>query len=219
MNPDLSFCTLYLVRHGETEWNTQSRIQGQLDSPLTPNGITATQKLAQKLQSVALDAIFASDLGRTVHTAKILKQERPLEINTHVALRERTFGVHDGSYGDVYDQEIQPLLTQYHQLPEEERWKFKFTKGYESDYELITRFTACLQEISAAHLGKTVLVVTHGGNLRTFLTHLGYAKHGELRAGTFKNAGYVKTKANGNDFFLEEVEGVDKSAGKGAQTL
>lgn len=64
-----------------------------------------------------------------------------------------------------------------------------------------------------------MLVVTHGGNLRTFLTRLGFAPYGELKPGTFKNAGYVRVKSDGVDFFIEEVEGVDESQGINAKTL
>lgn len=214
-----SYCSLYLVRHGETEWNVLHRIQGQLDSELTENGILESKKQAEKLKIIEFDAIFSSDLSRAAKTAEILKLDRQLAITTHKALRERTFGEHDGSFGDEYTKAIQHLLDEYEKLTEEERWKFKFAEGYESDEELVGRFLTILREIAVGYAGKTVLVVTHGGNLRTFLTHLGFASHGELTPGTFKNAGYVKVRCDGVEFFIDEVEGVDKTQGIATKTL
>ncbi len=208
--PMNSYCTLYLVRHGETEWNTQRRIQGQLDSELTPEGVTATKELAQRLKDLHFDAIFSSDLGRAAKTAKILKLDRELQIVTYEALRERTFGPYDGRYGKDHDEELRDLLKQYEALSAEEQFKFKFADTYESDEELMSRFITKLREIAVGYEGKTILVVTHGGNLRTFLTHVGYAPHGSLPPGTFKNAGYVKLRSDGVDFFVDEVEGVKK---------
>jgi broad specificity phosphatase PhoE len=98
-------------------------------------------------------------------------------------------------------------------------WQFKFDDGYESDEELVSRFITILREIAVGYAGKTVLVATHGGCLRTFLTHLGFAAHGELKHGTFKNSGYVKVRCDGIEFFIDEVEGVDKSKGMEATTL
>lgn len=214
-----SYCSLYLVRHGETEWNIIHRIQGQLDSELTENGITESKKQAEKLRDIQFDAIFSSDLSRAAKTAEILKLDRQLAVATNKALRERTFGKYDGSLGNDYTKAIQHLLDEYEKLSEEERWRFKFDNGYESDEELVSRFITILREISVGYVGKTVLVVTHGGNLRTFLTHTGFAAHGELTPGTFKNAGYIKVRCDGVDFFVDEVEGVDKSLGIKTKTL
>lgn len=203
-----SYCSLYLVRHGETEWNVLHRIQGQLDSELTENGISESKKQAEKLKDIKFDAIFSSDLSRAAKTAEILKLDRQLAVATHKALRERTFGKYDGSFGEDYTMAIQDLLDEYEKLTEEKRWKFKFDERYESDEELVSRFITILREIAVGYLDKTVLVVTHGGNLRTFLTHLGFANHGELTAGTFKNAGYVKVRCDGVEFFIDEVKNI-----------
>ena len=80
--------TIYLVRHGETEWNTEGRLQGQKDSFLTAKGEKQAAQTAEKLKGVKFDAIFSSDLLRAKRTAEIIKLERQLEINTTKALRE-----------------------------------------------------------------------------------------------------------------------------------
>jgi broad specificity phosphatase PhoE len=214
-----NYCTLYLVRHGQTEWNIADRIQGQLDSNLTEEGINGTNELGERLATIQFDAAYSSDLLRAHRTAEILLVNKNLQITTAKALRERTFGKYDGYLGTEYQAAIRELLEQYATLTDQEKWRFKFDEKYESDEELVSRFITLLREIAVAYIGKTVLVVTHGGNLRTFLTHLGYAPFGELKPGTFKNAGYVKVSCDGSDFFVDEVEGVDKTAGIEASTL
>lgn len=208
-----SYCTLYVVRHGETEWNTIGRIQGQLDSPLTDKGKKQAIKLSREFGGISFDAIFSSDLLRAKRTAEIVNLERKLKIQTTKALRERTFGEHDGSMGNEYDKKIKNLLKKYNELSEKEKWKFRFGVSYESDEELVSRFITFLREISVGYQGKTVLVVTHGGNIRTFLTRLGYVKYGELIPGTFQNSGYLKVESDGVDFFIKDVKGIDLSRG------
>lgn len=212
-------CTFYIVRHGQTEWNAIDRIQGQLDSLLTQKGLEQAKETSEKLNNIHFDAIFSSDLLRSKRTAEIINLERNLEIQTEKSLRERAFGEHDGITGKEFAEKTKHLLEEYEKLSVEEKWKFKFTKGYESDEELVTRFMTFLREIAVTYQNKTVLVVTHGGNLRTFLTRLGYAKHGKLTPGTFKNAGYVKVESDGIDFIIKEVEGVDLAKGLKTKTL
>lgn len=212
-------CTFYIIRHGQTEWNAIHRIQGQLDSPLTQQGKEETQQTARKLKNVHFDAVYSSDLLRSKHTAEIIALEKKLEVMTAKALRERTFGEYDGIMGNEYTVKTKHLLEEYKKLATDEKWKFKFGKGYESDDELVTRFMVFLRELAIAYQRKTILIVTHGGNLRTFLTKLGYAEYGKLPPGIFKNAGYIVVDSDGVDFFLKEVEGIDHSLGLPTNTL
>jgi len=203
-------CTFYIVRHGETEWNAIHRIQGHLDSSLTENGKKQAKEAREKLKGIHFDAVYSSDLIRTKQTAEILVLEKNLKIATTKALRERTFGECDGMMGKEYEEKIKNLLGKYNKLSDEEKRKFKFAKGYESDEELMSRFITFLREIAVAYRGKTILIVTHSGNLRLFLDKLGFAKYEILNYKTFKNAGYIIVESDGVDFFLKEVEGVVK---------
>lgn len=202
-------CTLYIVRHGETEWNVLHRIQGHFDSALTEEGKGEAKETAEKLNGVHFDAIYSSDLLRSKHTADIIALKKKLEVMTSKALRERTFGKYDGIMGKEYSEKTKDLLEEYKKLSVKEKWNFKFAEGYESDEELVTRFMTFLREIAVGYQSKTVLIVTHGGNIRTFLTKLDFAEYGKLTPGTFKNAGYIVVESDGVDFFLKEVEGVD----------
>ena len=201
-------CTFYIVRHGETEWNAIRRIQGHLDSSLTENGKNQAKETREKLKKISFDAVYSSDLLRTKQTAEILVLEKNLKIMTTKALRERTFGEYDGMMGKEYEEKIRNLLGKYNKLSDEEKRKFKFAKGYESDDELMSRFITFLREVAVAYRGKTILIVTHSGNLRLFLDKLGFAKYEILNYKTFKNAGYIVAESDGVDFFLKEVEGI-----------
>jgi probable phosphoglycerate mutase len=210
MNRSNSLATIYIVRHGETEWNVTDRIQGQFDSSLTKKGIEQAKQIGNKLRHISFDAIFSSDLLRAKRTAEIIKLDRQLEIITRESLRERSFGRFHGKSSKEYKEETKELLDEYQKLSEREQWKFKFDSNYESDEELASRFITLLQEVAAAYPNKTVLIVTHGGPIRTFLAHCGFAKMSELQAGSFKNAGYLKIQSDGIDFFIKEVEGYQK---------
>ena len=207
---DKNLCTLYLVRHGETEWNKTGIVMGQSDSPLTEAGLEQAKTTARELKGVNFDAIFSSDLHRAHKTAEIIKLERELAIQTSKALRERTYGSWEGKLGEDYRKNFQHLFDKVKELSEEEQKKFRFADDIENDEQVIGRFITQLREIAVAYSNKTVLVVTHGGCIRTFLMHIGYVKYGELPVGSFSNAGYAKILSDGIDFFVKEVMGIKK---------
>lgn len=202
-----NLCRLYIVRHGETEWNVIHRMQGQKDSKLTAKGEGQAKNLGNKLRNIKFDAVFSSDLLRAKRTAEIIKLERDLDIATSKVLRERTFGEFEGMSGVEYQRQTEKLFKKYQQLSEDKKLKFKFGIGYESDEEILSRFITILREIGVGFLNKNVLVVTHGGMIRTFLYHLGYAKMSELGPGSFENSGYIVVESDGVDFFLKQVIG------------
>lgn len=203
-----NYCTIYLIRHGQTEWNIGHVVQGQKDSNLTEQGISEIEATAQVLKDIKFDAIFSSDLFRAQRTAEIVKLERDLVVQTSHLLRERSFGHYEGMKVSEYQSATRGLLDKLQDLSEEESWSFKVDQDVESDQELVERFMLKLREIAASFPGKNVLVATHGGCIRTFLMKTGYVKYGELPPGAFKNAGYVKVLSDGLDFFIEEVQGI-----------
>ena len=112
--------------------------------------------------------------------------------------------------GEDYRKNFQHLFDKVKELSEEEQKKFRFADDIENDEQVIGRFITQLREIAVAYSNKTVLVVTHGGCIRTFLMHIGYVKYGELPVGSFSNAGYAKILSDGIDFFVKEVMGIKK---------
>ncbi|OGE32079.1 hypothetical protein A2631_03095 [Candidatus Daviesbacteria bacterium RIFCSPHIGHO2_01_FULL_44_29] len=203
------YCTLYIVRHGQTDWNVQKLLQGQQDSALTELGITQAKELQETLREIHFDGIFSSDLLRTKKTAEIIVLERQLAVQTTKLLRERNFGKFEGRPYAELDKEIAESFKDYEKLSDEQKFKFK-TADIESDEELFLRFNIWLREIAAAFAGKTILVVSHGGMIRSLLIHLGYGTYSQIPHSGIANGGFVKIESDGVDYFIKEVVGVTK---------
>ena len=107
---DENYCTLYLVRHGETEWNNKSITQGQSESVLTQTGIEQAEVTAVNLKDIHFDAIFSSDLIRTQETAKIIKLDRDIVIQTSRLLRERNYGRFEGKHSSEFREALKEKL-------------------------------------------------------------------------------------------------------------
>ena len=204
-----TFCMLYIVRHGQTDWNTKGIVQGHLDSPLTEEGVRQAKAIGERFEGVSFDAVFSSDLARAVKTAEFAVLEKKLAVRTSQALRERRYGVFEGKHKDDFDAESRKLLIQFEALfKREKNGAFLDRYNVESDEEVAARVITLLREIAVAFGGKHVLVITHGGILRVLLTHLGFMKHEELGFGKIGNAGHVVVKSDGVDFFLEDIFGI-----------
>jgi 2,3-bisphosphoglycerate-dependent phosphoglycerate mutase len=146
--------TLLLARHGETDWNRELRIQGSSDIELNDLGRRQAQALAQELTDVDLDAIYSSDLARARQTAEAVAATHALEVRFDRRLRERSFGSWEGLTRE-------DIAT----FPEGSR------HDGESDDEVRARVLEAIEEISRAHPGEQVLVVSHGGALNTLWHH------------------------------------------------
>lgn len=204
-----NYCNLYIVRHGETEWNVKNIIQGQSNSNLTEKGIEQARKTGDDLKDINFDAIFSSDSTRTHNTAEIIKLERELIIETSHLLRERNFGKFEGKHGSKFLEAFREKLKEKDNLLGEEGWNFTLADDIETDEMIASRFITKLREIAVAYPNKTVLVVSHGGPIRMFLAKIGYATRQELIGGSFKNAGFVNVLSDGVDFILKSVKGVE----------
>jgi len=202
MKSDLA--TVYIVRHGETEWNFKKLIQGQSDSPLTKEGVKQAKKLSKKLIKVKFDLVFSSDLLRAKRTAEIIIAEQKLEIATSKLLRERRFGKLEGKPV----QTLRAFDDLFAKLKHEEIYSYKSFPDVESDEEIVTRLITFLREAAITHAGKKILVVTHGGVMRAFLIKLGVSDYKDpVWVG---NAGYIKLETDGVDFYVLEVDGIEK---------
>jgi len=151
---------LLLIRHGETQWNAQARIQGHRDIALSERGLRQAQILARFLSAAAIDAVHASDLVRASQTAQPLASVLGLPLRLDARLRERGFGLFEGStYAEAEanwpnEYAIWRRRDPAHALP-----------GGESYLAARARVLQCLEEIVHSHAGQTVAVVTHGGVL------------------------------------------------------
>ena len=155
-----SSTTLYLVRHGETQWNLEHRFQGQKDSPLSPRGIKQINTLGPYFEKNHIDALYSSDLGRAMTTANIISQVTGLQVEALKALRERCFGIFEGLTHEPA-REIQPQLF--------DQWRSGSmdvkVPGGESRQEMLDRVLPALYQIIDQHPGQKVAIVSHGGTL------------------------------------------------------
>lgn len=211
MTEENNYCTLYLVRHGETEFNKAGIMQGHVDSPLTEEGVRQVEATRDNLKHVKFDAVFSSDLYRAQHTAEIIKLDKEILLQTSEFLRESNYGRFDGRPVKEYLEELKEKLLERNKLSDDAVWSYELEEGIETYESAVTRLLLKLREISVAYAGKKVLVVSHGGVLRNFLIKLGYATRNELPPGALANACYIKVRSDGVDFFVDETSGVNTS--------
>lgn len=199
-----NLATIYIVRHGETEWNSKKLIQGQSDSPLTKTGVKQAKELSKKLNKIKFDLVFSSDLLRAKRTAEIIVAEQKLEIATSKLLRERRFGKLEGKPVKT----LRAFDELFAKLKHEEIYSYKSSPDVESDEEIVTRLINFLREAVIVNAGKKILVVTHGGVMRAFLIKLGISDYKDPV--WIDNTGYIKLETDGVDFYVKGVEGIEK---------
>ncbi len=148
---------LLLIRHGETLWNQQGRMQGQHDSPLTALGLQQARQLARRLKDVAFTALYASDLGRAHQTARCIADATGHEIVADRDLRERSFGIFEGLTNDEikarYPDDYAPFARRD---PD-----YAMPRG-ESAAAFRKRCVDCLESLARLHPDARIVVVTHG---------------------------------------------------------
>jgi probable phosphoglycerate mutase len=202
-----NYCQIYLVRHGETDWNVKGLLQGQSDIPLNKEGEKQAIEAAKKhFKKIKFAAIFSSDLVRSKRTAEIIALEKKMAVETSVLLRERDFGPFEGKHWQEVEKELRMSIKEFRMLSDEVAKKL----GIESDEKMMERFLRFLREVAVAYRGKNVLIVTHGSVMRVFLTKLGYLSKEESRQVFIKNLAFIKLLSDGVDFFVKEVFGVEK---------
>ena len=148
---------ILLIRHGETLWNQQGRMQGQHDSPLTVLGLQQAKQLAQRLKGAKFTALYSSDLGRAHQTARCIADQTGHDVVAERGLRERDFGVFEG----LTNAEIQQQHPE-HYVPFARRDPDYAMPGGESATQFRTRCVGCLEGIAQRHADETLVVVTHG---------------------------------------------------------
>lgn len=165
-------CELLLIRHGQTDWNVARRYQGSVDIPLNEEGRQQARELSRTLASMELAAIYASHLSRAKETAEIIRADRPLHVGIHNELQELHFGHLEGKTFDEVSTLCAQEIAFASKLPSTERIGYRLVPGQESGHEMLARILPVLQSIAKTHPNKRVLIVTHGGVIRTLLIHL-----------------------------------------------
>lgn len=146
---------LYLVRHGETDWNRAHRIQGSTDIPLNDTGREQARTTGRLLARRRWDAVVASPLSRAFETASLIAAEVGLGVpEIDRAIVERNYGAAEGMTG----AEIDALYPSGTDVP-----------GRESREDVVSRAIPALLAIAERHPGQAVIVVSHGGVIRSVL--------------------------------------------------
>ena len=164
-NGDMNTTELILIRHGETVWNAEGRLQGNQDSPLTRLGHHQAMAVARRLQTVALDAIYSSDLGRTLATASYLGDSGGLEVVPEPGLRERHNGIFEGM---TIAEAREGYPEEYARLAHRDA-DYAPPGGGESLRCVSDRACRVIGEIAARHPGERIAIVSHGAVLSAFL--------------------------------------------------
>ncbi len=151
---------LLAIRHGETAWNVDTRIQGHLDIPLNETGLQQARWLAQSLaERDAVQAIYASDLARAHVTAQTIAQAMGLTVSLHPGLRERAFGDFQGrTFAEIEAELPQEALHWRHRSPE-----WTPPGAGESLLALRERVLATVEALASRHVGEQIVLVAHGG--------------------------------------------------------
>ena len=144
---------LYVVRHGQTDWNTEGRIQGRTDIVLNQTGIEQANEVRNKIDELEIDFIISSPLTRTKQTAEIINKNKSVEIKFDDRLKERNFGAFEGlirkqldKYEDLFDYNLN-----------------KSIENGESIQDVFKRVHGFLEELNEKYEDKKILLVTHGG--------------------------------------------------------
>ncbi len=151
--------SLYLIRHGRTEWNAVWRIQGDLDIPLDDEGRRQAGAVAKALDAVPLCAVYASPMQRAVETASAVAVTHALPLQLDARLKERNWGAYQGMRREEAALAHRAAEAELRSDPRSAR-----PPGGESFSELSQRAEAALREIAARHEG-SIAIVCHGGTI------------------------------------------------------
>ena len=200
---------LYIVRHGETEWNVIKRFQGQLNTPLTEKGMEKLRETGKKLENVLFDEVYTSELGRTVASAEIILNEnrgyrnKKLELKKLAELNEVYFGVWQGlTYEEVFLK-----------YPEEANNYFYNVKNYKAENveaenlkDALERFLKGINKILNRHKSGNILVVTHGTVFEMFMNYVANNSIFDIDERTLMGNGDYKVFSYKNGKFQEETD-------------
>lgn len=154
-------CRVYLIRHGETVWNSQMKMQGHSDIPLSERGLQQAAALGKRLASQRISAIYCSDLGRAVETALQVAAPHSLEVIPLQDLREMSFGEWEGLTFREITEKYGDMAMKWWSAPLSMR-----VPGGEGLAELTARVVPAVRDIVERHSGDSVAVVCHGGPVR-----------------------------------------------------
>lgn len=194
---------IYLIRHGETDWNKVKRLQGITDIPLNAYGIELAEKTAEGLKDVPFDRVYTSPLIRARKTAEIIRGNRPIEIIPTDGLLEISFGDYEGlTYLPDRYNIPKPGFRKFFDDPEH----YDTPPNGESLLHLRERTTAFVRSImeDPENEDLTILMTAHGAAIRGILSGLQNLPIAQFWSGpVHKNCGVTKLHAEHGEFVIE----------------
>ena len=149
------------VRHGETAWNVDARIQGQLDVGLNATGRWQARRVGEALAGEQISAVYSSDLGRAHETACTISEVTGVPVVAEEGLRERSFGMFEGkTFTEIHENWPDHAQNWRKRIPDWEP-----PEGGESLLQLRERVTRTMHALAARHPGELIVIVAHGGVL------------------------------------------------------
>lgn len=198
--------SLYIFRHGETDWNVEKRAQGWIDIPLNDTGISQAKDLAKIMEPIGLDVIYSSPLSRALDTAKIVAKSNNTPIILHDGLKEKNFGVLGGKIVHVtsnpedeqldFSQDVIVMPASLIKDPD-----FKPENG-ESVNNAVSRFYSAILDILKTTGGKKIGISTHGGVARSLISKF---IDSDIPTRGMPNAAYFKLDWDGEKLSLNEL--------------
>lgn len=158
---------IILVRHCQSEGNAQNRFQGRVDAPASPDGRKQAELVGLRFRNETLQAIYSSPLSRAVTTAQAIAQYHPLELTLLDALAEIDVGELENMPLDQVASQYPALAYQWSKTPD-----LCVFPGGESLAQVYSRVSGVLEQLRERHEGETVVLVTHGGVIRTLLAYV-----------------------------------------------
>lgn len=197
---------LYVIRHGQTDWNKERKLQGRTDIPLNENGKAVAELTRDGFKEIPFDMAFTSPLKRARETAEIILAGRNIPILDEERVIEVNFGEYEGCDFDLPDEYIQNFFS----APE----KYYSIRGTESMESIFERMNSFLQDLyqNPELQDKTILISTHGAALSGLLTVIkGNSVDKYWAGGLHHNCGYsiIEIK-NGKAAILKEAAVVYK---------
>lgn len=158
---------IYLTRHGQTEWNTENRLQGWEDSSLTGKGIADAKLLANRLKDMDIDIIYSSSSPRAIATAEIVRGNKDVEIVVEQDLREMGVGDWQGKTLEEINRSSPEESHNYWHAPH----LYMNTNGGENFFQVQRRAIAVVENIIRQRKHENTLIISHGVTLKSIITY------------------------------------------------
>lgn len=188
--------TIYLTRHGQTEWNLEKRLQGHGNSPLTEFGINRAKELSDRIKGIDIDIIYTSPIERAYKTAFIVKGDKDIEVKVHEGLKEMNFGDYEGKITEEVMKEnpgwdISAIMKG--------NLEMRAPNG-ETLGEVRERVNSAMREIIKENEGKNILIVGHGITLKAIMA---FFNDQEVNNEVMGQATLTKVIVDGENFDIE----------------